>query len=86
MQVLHCEEGAFLVHDPEINRIIDGPSDEILIVDHVDGVSCVLFVLVHELRVLIDLPEYHLAVETTGEEPILRVRVHAKDVTLVTVM
>lgn len=86
MQVLHGEEGAFLVHDPQVNRIINGPSDEILIIDHVDGVSCVLFILVYELRVLVDLPEYHLAVKTTGEEPILRVRVHAKDVTLVTVM
>jgi len=86
MQVLHSKKGPFLVHDPEVNRIVNGPSDEILIIDHVDGVSCVLLILVHELRVLVDLPEYHLAVKTTGEEPILRVRVHAKDVALVTVM
>lgn len=66
MQVFHGEEGAFLVHDPEVNRIVNGTSDEILIIDYVDGVSRVLLVLVYELRVLIDLPEYNLAVKTTG--------------------
>ena len=86
MPVFHGEEGALLVHDPEINRIVNGPSDEILIIDHVDGVGCVLLVLVYELRVLVDLPEYHLAVKPAGEEPILRVRIHSQDVALVTVM
>lgn len=86
MQVFHGEEGALLVHDPEIDRIVNRPSDEILIIYHVDGVGCVLLVLVYQLRVLIDLPEYHLAVKTTGEEPILGVSIHAQDVTLVTVM
>jgi hypothetical protein len=86
VQVFHGEEGALLVHDPEIDRIVNRPCDEILIIDHVDGVGCVLLILVYQLRVLVHLPEYNLAVKPAREESILGVSIHAKDVTLVTVM
>ena len=49
MAVLHSENGALLVHDPEINDVVDGTGHEELVVDHVDGVTAVLFIFVEEL-------------------------------------
>ena len=55
MEVLQSEYGSFLVHNPEVNAVVSGSSNEVLVVNHIDGVCRVFLVLVNKFRVFINL-------------------------------
>ena len=62
MKVLHCEDRSLLVHNPEIDTVIDGACNEELVVDCIDCVGRMLLVPVDQLTVFVNLPEDDLSV------------------------
>lgn len=57
-----------------------------MIVDDINGVSCVLLILVYKFRVFVDLPEYDLSVKAARQEPVLCIGIESEDVALMSVM
>jgi len=49
MKVVQSENRLLLIHNPKIEIIVTGTCDEILTVDHVNGINSMLLIAIEEL-------------------------------------